>query len=77
MPAQPTAESLHINHYLSDMAIAWVQDESKFVAGRVFPTLPVQFKSEDYPIYERGYFYRCAITGLTIGSALGIIAKVG
>lgn len=58
MPAQPTAESLHINHYLSDMAIAWVQDESKFVAGRVFPTLPVEFKSDDYPIYERGYFYR-------------------
>lgn len=58
MPAQPTAESLHINHYLTDMAIAWVQDDSKFVAGRVFPTLPVQFKSDDYPIYERGYFYR-------------------
>jgi hypothetical protein len=58
MPAQPTAESLHINHYLSDMAIAWVQDESKFVAGRAFPTLPVQYKSDDYPIYERGYFYR-------------------
>jgi hypothetical protein len=26
---------------------------------------------------ERGYFYRCAITGLTLGSATGVIAKVG
>lgn len=26
---------------------------------------------------ERGYFYRAAVTGLTLGSATGIIAKVG
>lgn len=40
------------------MAIAWHQDESKFVAGRVFPTIPVEFKSDNYPKYAKGYFYR-------------------
>lgn len=58
MPAQPTANELHINHYLTDMAIAWFLDESKFVAGKVFPTIPVEFKSDNYPIYKKGYFYR-------------------
>lgn len=58
MPAQPTAQELHVNHFLTDMAIAWFQDESNFVAGKVFPTIPVEFKSDNYPIYEKGYFYR-------------------
>lgn len=40
------------------MAIAWFLDESKFVAGKVFPTLPVAHKSDNYPIYKKGYFYR-------------------
>lgn len=40
------------------MAITWVQEESDFIAGKVFPTLPVEFKSDNYPIYERGYFYK-------------------
>lgn len=55
---QPTANQLHIDHYLSDIAIAWFLDESKFIAGKVFPTLPVKHKSDDYPIYKKGYFYR-------------------
>jgi hypothetical protein len=58
IPAQPNASELHINHFLTDMAIAWFLDESKFIAGKVFPTLPVEFKSDDYPIYQKGYFYR-------------------
>lgn len=40
------------------MAIAWFLDESKFVAGKVFPTIPVEYKSDNYPIYKKGYFYR-------------------
>lgn len=55
---QPTPNQLHINHYLTDLAIAWTQDESDFVAGRVFPTVPVKKASDNYVIYQKGYFYR-------------------
>jgi hypothetical protein len=55
---QPTPNQLHINHYLTDLAIAWSQDEAKFVAGRVFPTVPVAKASDNYVIYQKGYFYR-------------------
>lgn len=58
MAAQPSANDLHIDHYLTDMAIVWEQDESKFVAGKVFPTVPVVHKSDNYPVYKKGYFYR-------------------
>jgi hypothetical protein len=56
--AQPGVNELHIDHFLTDIAISWVQDESKFVAGQVFPTVPVVAKSDYYPIYPKGYFYR-------------------
>jgi hypothetical protein len=55
---QPTPNQLHINHYLTDLAIAWSQEEKDFVAGRVFPTVPVAKASDNYVIYQKGYFYR-------------------
>jgi hypothetical protein len=55
---QPTPQQLHIDHYLTDMAIAWSQDQTNFVAGRVFPTIPVAKASDNYVIYDKGYFFR-------------------
>lgn len=55
---QPTAAQLHVDRWLTDMAIAWAQDEANFVADRVFPPVPVVHESDYYLIYEKGSFYR-------------------
>jgi hypothetical protein len=58
MPSQPTQGELHINRFLTDMAIAYSQEAKNFIAGRVFPVIPVQKASDLYVIYNRSYFYR-------------------
>lgn len=55
---QPSAAQLHVDRWLTNMAIAWSQDEAKFIASRVFPTIPVNNQSDLYLIYEKGAFYR-------------------
>lgn len=40
------------------MALMYSQKAENFVADKVFPLLPVNHKSDDYLIYEKGTFYR-------------------
>lgn len=55
---QPSAQQFHVDRWLTNMAVAWEQDEGNFVAGRIFPTIPVLKESDLYAIYDKGYFYR-------------------
>lgn len=52
----PTPGELHIDRYLTDISVAFVQDESIF--DKVFPVVPVQKQSDKYVIFERGSFWR-------------------
>lgn len=55
---QPTAQQLHVDRFLTNMAVAWSQSQANFVADKVFPTVPVTNESDLYAIYEKGTFYR-------------------
>ena len=55
---QPTAQQLHVDRFLTNMAVAWSQDQANFVADKVFPPVPVLKESDLYAIYEKGTFYR-------------------
>lgn len=55
---EPSAAQLHVNRWLTNMAVAWSQDQTNFVASRVFPMVPVQKESDFYLTYEKGSFYR-------------------
>src|SRR5208282_266162 len=55
---QPTQTQVHIDRWLTDMAIAWQQDPNAFIAHKVFPVVPVNNRSDYYYIYEKGFFYR-------------------
>lgn len=55
---QPSAAQLHVDRFLTNMAVAWAQDEADFVASRVFPPVPVLKESDLYAVYEKGTFYR-------------------
>ena len=55
---QPTNSDVHVNTPLTNISIAYLQDESAFVADKVFPTIPVRKQSDRYYTYDRGFFNR-------------------
>ncbi len=55
---QPSRSDVHVNRPLSNISVAFLQNADAFVAGRVFPNIPVSKKSDAYFTYERGEFNR-------------------
>jgi hypothetical protein len=55
---QPLPVDAHIDHYLTNLSVMFTQDPAKFVANKVFPTVPVLKQSDKYMIYPKGYFFR-------------------
>lgn len=54
----PTPGDVHVNKPLTNISIAYAQDQSAFVADKVFPNVPVQMQSDRYYVIPRGYFNR-------------------
>lgn len=54
----PTPGDLHVNAALTNMAIAWKQDAKRFVAGRVFPEVPVEKQSDRFFVWDENDFFR-------------------
>ena len=49
----PTRSDVHVNAPLTNISVAYVQDEKKFFADKVFPIVPVQKQSDRYFEYSR------------------------
>lgn len=56
--SQPTQGDVHVNRPLTNISIAYMQDQTNFIADRVFPNIPVSERSDLYYTYDRGYFNR-------------------
>lgn len=54
----PTASDVHVNVPLTNISIAWIQQQDAFVATQVFPNIPVAKQSDRYFTYDRADFYR-------------------
>ncbi len=54
----PTAGDVHINRPLTNLSVAFMQDAVNFVAGRIFPTVPVAKQSDLYFTYPRDFWNR-------------------
>jgi len=54
----PTPAQMHIDRLLTNLSVAYIQNEQNFVAAQVFPIVPVQKQSDRYVIYDRGDFFR-------------------
>lgn len=59
---QPSRSDVHVNRPLTNISIAYLQARDHFVAGRVFPIVPVAKQSDAYFTYERGEFNRDEMT---------------
>jgi hypothetical protein len=58
--AQPTGSDLHVNTPLTNISVAYMQGNESFIADKVFPSVPVDFKSNIYYKYNRGDWFRTA-----------------
>lgn len=54
----PSQGDVHVNRPLTNISVAYVQDESAFVADTVFPTVSVEMKSDQYWTFPIGEFNR-------------------
>lgn len=54
----PTLTDVHVNVPLTNLSNSYAQDESNFVASRVFPIVPVAKASDRYYTYDRSDFNR-------------------
>lgn len=54
----PTRTQVHIDRALTNISVAYMQDENNFIADKVFPKVPVQKQSDLYFIYRRADFLR-------------------
>lgn len=54
----PTKSQAHIDKALTNMSVAYMQDESSFIADKVFPRIPVKKQSDVYFVYNKGDFFR-------------------
>lgn len=49
----PLRSDVHVNAPLTNISVAFVQDEKKFFADKIFPVVPVQKQSDRYFEYSR------------------------
>lgn len=55
---QPTVSAVHISAALTDIAVAFIQDETAYVADDVFPIVPVQHQANKYFYFSQDDFFR-------------------
>jgi hypothetical protein len=55
---QPTAGDVHVNAPLTNISIAYLQNQDEFVSDKVFPNLPVQKESNLYFTYPKQQWFR-------------------
>lgn len=54
----PKRQDAHIDMALTNISVAYMQDENAFIADKVFPRVPVQKQSDTYFVYNKGDFFR-------------------
>lgn len=55
---QPTSSDVHVNTPLTQISIAFMQDQSGFVARKVFPVVQVKKQADRYYAYDKKQWFR-------------------
>jgi hypothetical protein len=50
--------TLHVDRYLTNFSVRFVQERSNFVSQRAATVVPVMKQTDSYVVYPRGYFWR-------------------
>lgn len=54
----PGFNQVHIDRAMTNLSVAYMQDESVFVADKIFPLVPVQKQSDLFFVYRKEDFFR-------------------
>jgi hypothetical protein len=54
---QPTRSDVHVDAILTNVSVAFMQEDDSFVASKVFPTLPVSKQSDKFFTYDQEDFF--------------------
>jgi hypothetical protein len=54
----PTPGDVHVDRLLTDVSIAFMQDQGDFIADQVFPIVPVTNRSNLYSVWDRSDWLR-------------------
>lgn len=55
---QPTSNDVHVDAILTNISVAYIQDQGNFIANQVFPSVPVEKQSDKYFKYTKGDWFR-------------------
>jgi len=56
--AQPTTNDVHVDAILTNISVAYIQDQKAYIANQVFPTIPVEKQSDKYFLYSKNDWFR-------------------
>lgn len=56
--ANPTQSDSHVDTALTNISVAYLQNQANFVASRAFPNVPVAKQSDRYFVFDKGDFRR-------------------
>ena len=56
--ALPTQTDVHVNRPLTNISVAYIQSQNRFIADRVFPSVPVGKQSDRYFKYDKEDWFR-------------------
>lgn len=56
--AQPTLTEVHVNRPLTDLSLAFIQDNNRAIASKVFPMVAVDKPSNNYFTYDKAQWLR-------------------
>lgn len=56
--AQPSPSDVHVDSILTNISIAYLQQQKNYIAPRVFPVIPVDKQGDKYFTYDRNDFLR-------------------
>jgi hypothetical protein len=84
---QPTPSDVHVNQPLTNISIAYIQDDAEFICDKVFPNVPVLKQSDRYFSFDKDNWFRTeaqprglseesAGSGFTIDSTPNYFANV-
>lgn len=68
MPGNPVSSALHTNQYLTDVSVLYSQDSDKFIANKAAPLYGSDKKSDQYPIFDKGDWFRDEAEAYTSGA---------
>lgn len=55
---QPSQNQVHVDTVLTDVSVAYIQDQSQFIATKVFPIVPVMKQTDKYYKYSKDDWFK-------------------